>query len=82
MVKSAWWDIDKRGRRWESIFRNVESLYWRALKEGNVSMAESYERRLTIIEKIMQPYIIDITGIRKILAEHNRLNPPKLMFNE
>ena len=82
MVKSAWWDIDKRGRRWEAIFRNVESLYWKALKENNIEMAESYERRLTIIEKIIQPYVVDVTGIRRIIAEHNKVNPPKLMFNE
>ena len=82
MVKSAWWDIDKRGRRWEAIFRNVESLYWRALKENNIEMAESYERRLTIIEKIIQPYVVDVTGIRRIITEHNKVNPPKLMFHE
>ena len=82
MVKSAWWDIDKRGRRWEAIFRNVESLYWRALKENNIEMAESYERRLTIIEKIIQPYVVDVTGIRRIISEHNKVSPPKLMFNE
>ena len=82
MVKSAWWDIDKRGRRWEAIFRNVESLYWKALKENNIEMAESYERRLTIIEKIIQPYVVDVTGIRRIISEHNKVSPPKLMFNE
>ena len=82
MVKSAWWDIDKRGRRWEAIFRNVESLYWKALKDNNIEMAESYERRLTIIEKIIQPYVVDVTGIRRIISEHNKVSPPKLMFNE
>ena len=82
MVKSAWWDIDKRGRRWEAIFKQIESKYWTAIKDENIELAESYERRLTIIEKIMQPYIIDITGIRKILAEYNKVNPPKLVFYE
>jgi hypothetical protein len=82
MVKSAWWDIDKRGRRWESIFKQIESKYWTAIKENNIELAESYERRLTIIEKIIQPYVIDVTGIRKIITEYNKVNPPKLMFHE
>ena len=82
MVKSAWWDIDKRGRRWEAIFKMVESKYWTAIKENNIELAESYERRLTIIEKIIQPYVVDVTGIRRIISEHNKVSPPKLMFNE
>ena len=82
MVKSAWWDIDKRGRRWEAIFKMVESKYWTAIKDDNIELAESYERRLTIIEKIIQPYVVDVTGIRRIISEHNKVSPPKLMFNE
>ena len=81
-MKSAWWDIDKRGRRWEAIFKMVETKYWEAMKAQNIELAEAYERRLTIIEKIIQPYVIDVTGIRKIIAEHNKVNPPKLMFHE
>ena len=81
-MKSAWWDIDKRGRRWEAIFKHMETKYWNAVKDNNVELAESYERRLTIIEKIIQPYVIDVTGIRKIIAEHNKVNPPKLVFHE
>ena len=82
MVKSAWWDIDKRGRRWEAIFKQIESKYWIAINNNEIELAESYERRLTIIEKIIQPYVVDVTGIRRIISEHNKVSPPKLMFNE
>lgn len=80
--RPAWWDIDKRGRRWEAIFRQMEKKYWSAIKDNNESLAESYEKRMSIIEKLIQPYVIDVTGIRRIISEYNKNNPPKLILNE
>lgn len=72
MVKTAWWDMDAEGRRLERIIKDCETKYWRAEKEGNHDMAESYFKRLTICKKLKQPYIQEVTGIRKILNLNDR----------
>ena len=75
LMKSAWWDMDKRGRRWESIFKRMEKQFWEETRKGNHDKAEGYFRRMSIIEKLIQPYVQEVTGLRKIISLHNKKYP-------
>ncbi len=75
MAKVAWWDMDKRGRRWEKIFKDMETKYWKAIKDNDDKMAEKYFHRMTIAEKLVQPYVHEVTGLRRIIALHDRKFP-------
>ena len=42
---------------------------------GNNELAEAYFRRMSIIEKLIQPYVQEVTGLRKIISLHNKKYP-------
>ena len=75
MTRPAWWDMDKRGRRWESIFKRMETQFWEETKKGNHDQAEGYFRRMAIIEKLIQPYVQEVTGLRRIISLHDKKFP-------
>jgi len=75
MTRPAWWDMDKRGRRWEAIFKHMETKFWEETKKGNHDKAEGYFRRMSIIEKLIQPYVQEVTGLRRIISLHNKKYP-------
>lgn len=75
MTKVAWWDMDKRGRRLEKIFKHMETKFWKAVNEGEDEAAESYFHRMIQLEKTIQPYVHEVTGLRRIIALHDRKFP-------
>lgn len=75
MGRTAWWDMDRRGRRWEAIFKQMEKQFWKATNDGNNELAEAYFRRMSVIEKLIQPYVQEVTGLRKIISLHNKKYP-------
>lgn len=81
MSNATWWDIDARGRRWNAIFKQMNTEYWKAIKSNNDTMAQAYLERMLKIEKTIQPYVQEVTGLRRIINKHERalsFNPPVL----
>lgn len=72
MAKSAWYDIEMRGRRLEAICKDMNTKYWN-LKESKPELAFSYLDRLVKIEHTLQPYIEQITGVKKLIKQGNKL---------
>ena len=72
MVKSAWYDIEKRGRRLEAIFKDMNTKYWNLL-ETNPDLAFAYFDRMLKLENVIQPYVEDITGLKKLLKQGSKL---------
>ncbi len=72
MTKPAWWDMDARGRELNKIIRHCRTKYWKAENNNQHDLAETYFRRISICEKLLQPYVQEVTGIRKILAQNDR----------
>jgi len=68
--RPAWWDIEMRGRRLETISKHMNKKYQNEMEKGNSSLALSYLDRMLEIEHIIQPYIEQITGVKKLLKEH------------
>jgi len=52
----------------------MNTKYWTNIKD-NPELALSYVDRLLKIENVLQPYIEDITGVRKVLKLMNKKNP-------
>jgi len=69
MVKTAWYDIEMRGRRWEAIFKDCNTKYWNT---DNEDLKQSYFNRMAIIEKSIQPYVEEITGLKRFLKKHDK----------
>ncbi|MGD8918950.1 MAG: hypothetical protein PVJ16_08500 [Nitrosopumilaceae archaeon] len=68
--RPAWWDIEMRERRLETISKHMNKKYQNEMEKGNYSLALSYIDRMLKIEHIIQPYIEQITGVKKLLKEH------------
>jgi hypothetical protein len=72
MVNSAWYDVGVRGRRLEAIAKHCNTKYWKCV-ETNDEMAEAYFDRLMKIEKAIQPYVAEFTGVKKLLKAGNKI---------
>jgi len=72
MVKSAWYDIEMRGRRLEAICKDMNKKYWRAVKENKIALAFAYLERLNKLENTIKPYVEQITGLNRFLKKHER----------
>ena len=73
-MTKAWYDIEMRGRRMEAIFKDCNTKYWKT--NENEEMKESYFRRMMIIEKTIQPYIEQMTGVKKFLNSAKKEEKP------
>jgi hypothetical protein len=73
--RPAWYDIEMRGRRLESISKHMYKKYRNEMEKGNSDLALSYLDRMLKIEHVIQPYIEQIIGLKKLLKEHASKNP-------
>ena len=78
MEKTAWYDVEMRGRRMEAISKHMNTKFWNAVdeKDGkipNVDLGFSYLDRLLKIENSIQPYIEQITGVKKLIKQGTKL---------
>lgn len=74
MVKSAWYDVEMRGRRLEAIFKDMNTRYWNNI-EKNPDLAFAFFDRMAKIESTLQPYIEQITGIKQFIKKGNKIAP-------
>ncbi len=72
MVKSAWYDIEMRGRRLESLSKRMNTEFWRAMNANKIDLALSYLEAILRIEKLSYPYVEQITGLNRFLKQHER----------
>ena len=79
MVKSAWYDIEMRGRRLEAICKDMNEKYWQAMKEGKESLAFAYHDRLLKTENTMQSYVEAITGLNRFLKKHDKVKENSIL---
>lgn len=81
-MTTPWYDVEMRGRRLEAIAKHMNTKYWNNVKEEdskgnklepNIEMAFSYFDRLIKIESTIQPYIEQITGVKKLIKQGTKL---------
>ena len=72
--RPAWYDIEMRGRRLEAISKQMNTLFWKNY-QTNPSLAFAYFDRFLKIESTIQPYVEQITGVRKLLKQGTKLEP-------
>ncbi len=70
MVRSAWYDVEMRGRRLEAICKVMNTEFQKAMNEDNIPMALSYLDSLLKAERHIQPYVEQIIGLNRFLKEH------------
>lgn len=69
-MTTPWYDVEMRGRRWEAIFKDCNTKYWNTKDE---SLKQSYFNRMAIIEKSVQPYVEQITGVKALIKKGTKL---------
>jgi len=69
LVNTAWYDIEMRGRRLERACKITETYFDKYIDENNPELAMSYLERLLKIEHVIQPYVEQITGLKRALAK-------------
>jgi hypothetical protein len=72
MSNPAWFDVSMRGRRLEAISKLCNTNFWKYVNE-NDEMAGAYLDRLLKIEHVIQPYIAEYTGVKKLLKAGTKL---------
>ena len=72
-MTTPWYDVDMRGRRWEAISKHMNTKYWNLMKENKDQLAFSYFDRMVKIETVIQPYIDQITGVKKLIKQGTRI---------
>jgi len=70
MAGPAWYDVQMRGRRLEAISKHMNTKFWNTINE-DPELALSYFDRMIKIEHVLQPYIEQITGVKKLLKENS-----------
>lgn len=70
-MTQAWYDIQMRGGRLESIARQMNTIIRKyinpKLPDYNPELALPYLDRLLKIESVLQPYVEQMTGIKKVI---------------
>lgn len=79
MVRAAWYDIEMRGRRLESIFRRMNTQYNQMLDKKEYDLAFAFADRMLKTENVMQPYIEVMTGVKKFI---NKSRKQRELLNE
>ena len=72
MSNPAWYDIEMRGRRLEAICKDMNTKYWKAVKENKIALSFAYLERLNKLENTLKPYVEQITGLNRFLKKHER----------
>ena len=84
MEKTAWYDVEMRGRRMEAISKHMNTKFWNCVKEKdekdnklepNIPLAFAYLDRLLKIENSIQPYIEQITGVKQLIKKGHKVAP-------
>ena len=70
-MTTPWYDVEMRGRRLEAIAKQMNTKYWN-LKDDNPELAFSYFDRLLRLESTIQPYIEQITGVKKFIRQRTK----------
>ena len=73
MSNPAWYDIEMRGRRLESISKRMNTEFWKAMNENNTQLAMGYHDALLRTEKHIQPYVEQMIGLNRFLKKHDKL---------
>lgn len=71
MAGPAWYDIEMRARRLEALCKQVNTKFYKLMEE-KPELALSYLDRLTKLETIIQPYIEQMTGVKKLLKQTDK----------
>lgn len=71
-MTTPWYDVEMRGRRLEAIAKQMNTKYWN-LKDTNPELAFSYFDRLLRLESTIQPYIEQITGVKKFIKQKSKV---------
>ena len=71
-MTTPWYDIEMRGRRLEAIYKQMNTKYWN-LVETNQDIAFSYFDRMIKIESVIQPYIEQIIGVKKLIKKGSQI---------
>lgn len=74
MVKSAWYDVEMRGRRLEAVYKHMNTKFWNNV-DANPDLAFAFFDRMVKIEATLQPYIEQITGIKKFIRKGDKIAP-------
>ena len=69
----AWYNLDMRGRRIESICKQLNTKIMKIIKKENITveeieMALSYIDRFTKLESVAKTYVEEVIGLKKFLA--------------
>ena len=72
-MTTPWYDVEMRGRRLEAISKHMNTKYWNLMKESKEELAFSYFDRLIKIESTIQPYIEQITGVKKLIKQGTKI---------
>ena len=64
-----WYDVDMRGRRLEALCKRMNTECWKALNENEHDLALAYYDRLLKTDHMLQPYIEQITGVKKLIKD-------------
>ena len=72
-MTTPWYDVEMRGRRMEAISKHMNTKYWNLMKENKEELAFNYFDRLVKIENVIQPYIEQIIGVKKLIKKGIRV---------
>ena len=72
-MTTPWYDVEMRGRRLEAISKHMNTKYWNLMKENKEELAFNYFDRLVKIENVIQPYIEQIIGVKKLIKKGIRV---------
>jgi len=77
MPNTAWYDLNVRGRRLESISKQMRTLMNNALDAGQIDLALAYLDRFIKLEHVTAPYVEQMTGMKRLLQQsRDRLLEP------
>ena len=71
-MASAWYDIDKRGRRLEAVFKRMNTEFWKCIDNNQIDLAFAYHDRMVKLEHTIQPYVEQMTGLNRFLKKHEK----------
>ena len=77
-MKTAWYDIEVRGRRLEALSKQMNKSFWNNI-ENNQPLAFAYLDRLLKIESTIQPYVEQITGLNRFLKKHDKVKEDSIL---
>ena len=68
-MATTWYDLNVRGRRLQRITKLMDTKMNKAFEAGEVELGLAYLDRLIKLEHVTAPYVEQMTGMKRLLAQ-------------